>query len=143
MPGVILGYDGSPSAKAALGTAIEQARALGERLIIVFADEPPGRSAGEEFREHRRVLDEIGEKVLGEAEAEARAARIEVEAMILHGKPAVALDAAARERDARLIVIGTYGEGPLRSAILGSTPHKLLHFSEVPVLCVPPPGSKL
>ncbi len=29
------------------------------------------------------------------------------------------------------------GEGPFKSAILGSTPHKLLHVSEVPVLCVP------
>jgi nucleotide-binding universal stress UspA family protein len=29
------------------------------------------------------------------------------------------------------------GEGPFKSAILGSTPHKLVHVSEVPVLCVP------
>jgi hypothetical protein len=29
------------------------------------------------------------------------------------------------------------GEGPFKSAILGSTPHKLLPISEVPVLCVP------
>jgi nucleotide-binding universal stress UspA family protein len=36
-------------------------------------------------------------------------------------------------------VVGTYGESPLRSAILGSTPHKLLHASTRPVLCVPPP----
>ena len=28
------------------------------------------------------------------------------------------------------------GEGPFKSAILGSTPHKLLYISEVPVLCV-------
>jgi nucleotide-binding universal stress UspA family protein len=38
-------------------------------------------------------------------------------------------------RDA-LIVVGTYGEGPFRSEILGSTPHKPLHFSETPVPCV-------
>ena len=50
-----------------------------------------------------------------------------------------ALLALASEREARLIVVGTYGESPLRSAILGSTPHKLLHLSEVPVLVVPPP----
>jgi nucleotide-binding universal stress UspA family protein len=52
-------------------------------------------------------------------------------------KPAAALDAVARERGARMIVVGSYGEGPFRSAILGSTPHKLLHISETPVLCVP------
>ena len=39
-----------------------------------------------------------------------------------------------------LIVVGTYGEGPFRSEILGSTPHKPLHFSETPVPCVTPRG---
>jgi nucleotide-binding universal stress UspA family protein len=36
-----------------------------------------------------------------------------------------------------MIVVGTYGESPLRGAVLGSTPHKLLHLSPVPVLAVP------
>ena len=31
------------------------------------------------------------------------------------------------KHDARLVV-GTYGESPLRGAMLGSTPHKLLHW---------------
>ena len=34
-------------------------------------------------------------------------------------------------------MVGTYGESPLRGAVLGSTPHKLLHLSRVPVLAVP------
>ena len=41
------------------------------------------------------------------------------------------------KHDARVIVVGTYGETPLRGAILGSVPHKLLHLSDRPVLCVP------
>ena len=36
-----------------------------------------------------------------------------------------------------MIVVGTYGESPLRGAILGSTPHKLLHLTDRPVLAVP------
>ena len=36
-----------------------------------------------------------------------------------------------------MIVVGTYGESPIKGAILGSTPHKLLHMSERPVLVVP------
>ena len=45
-------------------------------------------------------------------------------------RPVEALLALASEREARMIVVGTFGESPLRSAILGSTPHKLLHLSD-------------
>ena len=36
-----------------------------------------------------------------------------------------------------MIVVGSYGEPPLKGMILGSTPNKLLHISERPVLVVP------
>jgi len=51
-------------------------------------------------------------------------------------RPAEALLRVAEERDARMIV-GTHGEHPLKGAVLGSVPHKLLHVSEVPVLGMP------
>ena len=43
--------------------------------------------------------------------------------------------------DAQTSVVGVWGESPLRGAILGSTPHKLLQLSDRPVLCVPPPST--
>ena len=42
----------------------------------------------------------------------------------------------ADEVDARMIVVGSYGDSPLKGAILGSTPHKLVHLSKRPVLVV-------
>ena len=35
-----------------------------------------------------------------------------------------------------MIVVGSYGEAPLKGALIGSTAHKLLHLSERPVLVV-------
>ncbi len=138
MPGdLILGYDDTPSAHAALDVAIEQAKRFDERLVILFAYAPPGRSVGDEFKEHRRVLEEFGEKATREAAEIARAEGVEVEILLVPERPSMALENAARERGARLIVIGTYGESPLKSAVLGATPHKLLQFTETPVLCVP------
>ena len=67
--------------------------------------------------------------------AEARGAEIEVE-LVAETRDRGLL-AAAEERDARLIVVGSSGEGALKGMILGSTPHKLLHLSERPVLVVP------
>jgi nucleotide-binding universal stress UspA family protein len=43
----------------------------------------------------------------------------------------------AERHDARMIVVGSYGERPIRGAILGSTPDKLLHLAGRPVLAVP------
>ena len=34
------------------------------------------------------------------------------------------------------IVVGSYGERPLKALLVGSTPHKLLHLTDVPVLVV-------
>ncbi len=138
MPGdLILGYDDSPSAHAALDVAIEQAKRFDERLVILFGYAPPGRSVGDEYGEHRRVLEEFGERATREAAERASAEGVEVEVLLVPERPSIALENTARERGARLIVIGTYGESPFRSALLGATPHKLLQFSETPVLCVP------
>ena len=50
--------------------------------------------------------------------------------------PAETLLAAADECDARYIVVGSYGERPLKSALVGSTPSRLMHLSSHPVLVV-------
>ena len=75
------------------------------------------------------------------AEPLARAAElgIEAELALVPKRPSEALEALGEEHDARAIVVGSYGESPLRSAILGSTPHKLLHEARRPVLVVPVP----
>ncbi len=59
--------------------------------------------------------------------------------VVVEEQPAEALVELARQRDARAIIVGTHGESPLKGAILGSTPHKLLQLSDRPVLVVPAP----
>jgi nucleotide-binding universal stress UspA family protein len=56
---------------------------------------------------------------------------------LVQKRPSAALTELAEREDARMIVVGTYGESPIKGAILGSTPHKLLHLSDRPVLVVP------
>jgi nucleotide-binding universal stress UspA family protein len=135
---IVLGYEGSGCARCALKVAIDLCKTLGDRLVIAYAYEPPGRVAGEEFAEHRRALKEVGEGMTGEALERARAAGVEAEVELVDDRPAQALSHLGQKHDARMIVVGTQGESPLRSAILGSIPHKLLQLSERPVLVVPP-----
>jgi nucleotide-binding universal stress UspA family protein len=140
MSGIVVGYDGSACADLALERALDLALALGDPLLVAYAAEPPGRSAGEEFREHRRALEELGDAATAQAVQRARERGVEVEAMVVSQRPVDALIQLADERAARMIVVGATGEGPIAGAILGSVPYKLLHRSHVPVLVVPGGG---
>ena len=79
----------------------------------------------------------MGHEAVSHAVAKASAEGIATEVEVRRAKPAEALIQVADERDATLIVVGSYGESPIRSALLGSTPHRLLHLSNRPVLVVP------
>ena len=136
---VVLGYDESPGAEVALDTAIRVASKWGEPLAIVYGAGPPG-GVGEEHQAHLDALLEIGRHALGRAVELAEGQGVTTEIRLVDAKPAQALLQVADELDATVIVVGTTGESPLRSAMLGSTPHKLLHLSSRPVLCVPVDG---
>ncbi|WAC65447.1 universal stress protein [Agrococcus sp. SL85] len=136
---VVLGFDESPGARAALASALWLAKAAGERLVVVYGTAPPG-SMGEEARTHEAVLRQVGGTAIQHALAEAEAAGVETVTELVSARPVDALLEQAEAHDASVIVVGTWGESPMRGAILGSTPHRLLHLSRWPVLCVPAPA---
>jgi nucleotide-binding universal stress UspA family protein len=133
---IVVGYDGSDCGRAALEEACELAKEMGEEIVVVFGYAPGGYGGGE-IPSHRQAVEEFGEKVADEARRRALAAGVECEVKLLPLKPDHALLQAGEDLDARMIVVGSYGEAPLKGAILGSTPYKLLHTSERPVLVVP------
>jgi nucleotide-binding universal stress UspA family protein len=133
---IVVGYDDSPGAGRALDEALAVASRFGEQLVVVYGAAPPGR-LGEEFRSHLEALEEYGRTALAHAVERAEAAGATVTVAVVRAKPAEALLAAAEEHEATMIVVGSNGESPLRGALLGSTPHKLLHLSTRPVLVVP------
>ena len=137
MPGsIVVGYDASPGARAALDQALELAAAFGDRLIIGFGVAPPA-PVGEEVRAHRQALRDHAEKMTAEALERAEGSGVDVEVALVEDRASTALVSLADDNEARMIVVGSYGERPLKGAILGSTPHKLLHLAERPVLVVP------
>ncbi|MFC9132784.1 universal stress protein [Streptomyces sp. NPDC057099] len=133
---VVLGYDESPGARRALRVAIEVAAAYGEPLVIVYGAAAPGVT-GDEYAAHHAAVREAGNTALAHAVHAADEAGVPSAVEVIDQRPAQALIDAAARHDGRVIVVGTWGESPVRGALLGSTPHKLLHLSNVPVLCVP------
>ena len=134
---LVVGYDGSGCASAALEQAIELADATGDRIVIAFGYEPG--SYGEEHAAHREEVRKYGERATAPAVERAAGAGVEATLALIPERPVDALLVLAEEHDARAIVVGTHGESPIKGALLGSTPHKLLHLSERPVIVVPTP----
>ena len=133
---IVLGYDESAGSKRALEVAVDLAARYAEPLVLVYGVEPPG-GMGEEFLAHQRAVTELGRTAVSHAVEAAAQVGVPTVVVVLDAKPAQALVDAADRHDARVIVVGTRGESPLRGAVLGSVSHKLLHLSDRPVLCVP------
>jgi nucleotide-binding universal stress UspA family protein len=131
---LVVGYDGTPGARAAGGEALRLARDLGGELVFgyCYSVNPAGGEAGD----LEAALRERGTAVLHEAMAQAHHVGLEARASLINDKPSAGLVALADENGARMIIVGSYGEPPLKGAVIGSTAHKLLHLSERPVLVV-------
>jgi nucleotide-binding universal stress UspA family protein len=140
MSKIVVGYDGSEGSRASLDRAIDLAADVGDTVTVVFGYAPPGIYGGE-IVDHADAVKERGEKALEEAEhqAAAKGADVKVDTALVAQHAAEALLEAAQSGDCRMIVVGNRGgEHPLKGALLGSVPYKLVHLSPVPVLVVPP-----
>jgi nucleotide-binding universal stress UspA family protein len=133
---IVLGYDASDNACAALDKAVELAKLDGSKLVVVFAYEIPAAYGGE-TGDYRRAVREVGEQTGEHAAERLREAGVEYEIELVPERPAEGLVHVGKQRGASMIVVGTHGEHPITGAILGSVPHKLLHISPLPVLVVP------
>jgi nucleotide-binding universal stress UspA family protein len=136
MSEIVVGYDGSDCAGAALDVGLGLAKELGVGVAIVFGYAPPGIWGGE-IAEHEQAVEELGEKVMGKAKQRAAEQGVEAAVELVPKRATEALIGVAEARKARMIVVGTHGDPPLKGMVLGSTPNKLLHVSEIPVLVVP------
>jgi nucleotide-binding universal stress UspA family protein len=139
---LVLGYDGSESATAALDHTVRLASRIGAHVVVVFAYYVTPLAGGEAAHDYRRALEEVGERDLARAVADLEAAGVETSTRIGQGKPADVILAAADEVDAGMIVVGTEGENPITGALLGSVVLKLVQRSSRPLLVVPTPDSE-
>lgn len=131
---LVVGYDGTDGAQAALEEAARLASELRDDVLAVFAHHI--NRLGGEVRDYEESVRELGARRLEEAEQRLTAAGVAARTEAVDLAPAEGLIEAADRVGARMIVVGSYGERPLKSALVGSTPTRLLHLSERPVLVV-------
>jgi nucleotide-binding universal stress UspA family protein len=140
---IVVGTDGSSTAKEAVRQAIDLAKQVGASLDIVSAYEPV---SGDRLRQEQREIPkdvewavnprEDVDHTLEEAARETREAGVEVETFARQGDPADAILDVAEERGSDLIVVGNKGMTGAKRFLLGSVPNKVSHHAPCSVLII-------
>jgi nucleotide-binding universal stress UspA family protein len=131
--GIVVGYDGSDSAKRALQRAADLAKE-GDRIVVVASAETHARSAptGEARRDPSQFEKRRGE--LDDAKQFFSERGVDAELVEAHGDPGTAIVEAASETD--LIIVGSRGLNPIQRLLLGSVSSKVVHRAPCDVLVV-------
>ena len=130
---IVVGTDGSQTAREAVRQATRLAATVGARIELVSAYEPAPDSLPEGWSISPRG--EV-EAMLCETAEEITAAGVEVTAYARQGDPAAALLDVAEERHADLIVVGNKGMTGADRFLLGSVPNKVTHHAPCSVLVI-------
>ena len=140
---IVVGYDGSDSAKAALAFATSLAKVQGGSIVVshVLEWSPYSFLTPTELEErHKRRGEELGRAeaaILAPAIQGLAGTGLEVSTALKYGNIATTLGDIAKEQGADQIVIGRNGEPGLSSRVFGSTAISLAQAAPVPVTIVP------
>ena len=140
---IVVGTDGSDTAKEAVRQATDLAKSVGGTVHLVSAFEPVSDSRlREERQEVPKDLEwmvnprEDVEGTLAEAAEGIKEQGVEVATYAREGDPADAILDVAEEKGADLIVVGNKGMSGAKRFLLGSVPNKISHHAPSSVMII-------
>jgi nucleotide-binding universal stress UspA family protein len=140
---IVVGTDGSDTAKEAVRQATELAKTVDAAIHLVSAYEPVPE--GRLRQERQQVPDDLQWMVnpredvnntLKEAGEQIEEAGVKVKTHPREGDPADAILDVAEEENADLIVVGNKGMTGARRFLLGSVPNKVSHHAPCSVMII-------
>jgi nucleotide-binding universal stress UspA family protein len=140
---IVVGTDGSETARKAVAAAVDLAKAVGASLDIVSAYEPvssqrlreESRQAPEDTQWSINPREDV-EATLEDAKESIGDAGVDLQTFAREGDPADAILDVAEERGADLIVVGNKGMTGAKRFLLGSVPNKVSHHAPCSVLII-------
>ena len=148
---ILVAFDGSEPSKHALDEGVVLANALGTKITIlsvvprvmmpVFPDEGFGAApitAAQDLTDYQDKMKAIYSKSLEEAKMDIEKAfsNLELNTILMEGRPSSTIVEAAEEQDVDLIVIGSRGIGGITGWILGGTSRKVVESCTKPILVI-------
>ena len=140
---IVVGTDGSETAREAVQQGTELAKSVGARIDLVSAYEPV---SDQRLAEERRGVPEDlqwtvnpredVDATLNAAAQEIQGAGVPVETFARQGDPADAILDVAEERGSDLIIVGNKGMTGAKRFLLGSVPNKVSHHAPCSVLII-------
>lgn len=140
---IVVGTDGSDTAKEAVHQSIELAKSVGASLSLVSAYEPiSSQRLREEAKDVPKDLQwmvnpkEDVNATLEEAGKDAKSAGVDAQTFAREGDPADAIIDVAEETSADLIVVGNKGMTGAKRFLLGSVPNQISHHAPCSVMII-------
>ncbi|WP_404301481.1 universal stress protein [Alicycliphilus denitrificans] len=141
---ILVPVDGSPTSLQGLREAIQISKLSGGRMKLLHVVDDLSFMTSLEAgvmvtADILQLMREAGEKLLGEALAEVRAAGLDADTQLIEswsGRVSDVVVAQARDWGARLIVLGTHGRRGVGRMLLGSDAEQIARLAPVPVLLV-------
>ena len=144
---VLVPIDGSVHSTQALLEAVDLAVATNARLTVMTCMPSPARSLfgrgyafgvdAQDVRDAERDCRMLVDEAAGTVPADQPVTKV-----VARGRPADAIVEQARVARHDLIVMGARGRGDIRSLLLGSVSHHVLHTSPAAVLIVHAPDRR-
>ncbi len=138
---ILVGYDGSDGANAAVELVGALASASGAPVLLVTAvpDIRAVRSAWgalvlDSAADIDRDLTAQAEATLAAPLARLRALGVRCDSLVARGRAPQVIASEASRVGAGLVVVGSRGLGPIRSAVLGSVSQEVVDLARCPVL---------
>jgi len=134
---ILIANDGSEGGAKALGTALDLSRRLRAPLHMVSVEEMPRfPTTVDEVVEEKREANRIFDRVIEQARAQAKAARVKIEAHVIAGHVVPAIVEFIEREQCDLLVIGYMGHSALYNRLIGSTTDRLVELAPCQVLVV-------
>ncbi|ROP35080.1 universal stress protein [Saccharothrix texasensis] len=137
---VVVGVDGSAASEEAVAFAFAEASLLGVPLtaLIAWTDFLVDSAYHSRFTVDWSQVEQEQLRLLSERLAgwQEKYPDVHVERVVVHDRPVRALLNAAK--DARLLVVGSHGQGGFTGMLLGSTSQALVHHAPCPLAVVRP-----
>jgi len=133
---ILVAVDGSEPANAAFDHALDVAADCDAEVRALYVANTNRDSVTTVGNDVRDALEAEGEDVIEGARERAAARDVPFTGEVVQGEPGDAILAAADERAADLVAIGTSGKGAIRRFLLGSVAEHVIRRADVPVLSV-------